>query len=508
MDYTTTTAIENIQRILEFMQHTYPWITLLLLLATVLIVMMQEKRRRALRLERSEEEARIHSLPGLSEADREQLLMAAAPLPHSKEAYPLPDLPLRLTSALAKVFGLLKIVLLGGAAYVLTRIVRMPERELTAEHPVIFSLLIAGMILLSMLQIIASTRVTRGSNRARRFLIFMAVLELGTMMQYPGMAHAVLWRIIIGSMAAYMLWALLLRSRAQTAITHQAKPTPLWKKTAILVLCLLSFIQKPIHIEMNTTASNSYKEIELVSVIGGGGATLPIQQVILQAGDPSTETWHLMKHLDRTLQMPTVLIEFGKTVPHSMDVTDLYLLVSKSLDINKEQPPKTESNIPIEVLKLIGKESPEIAQIYTTQPSGDEEIAFEIATVLTRPTFLRTLFRDKIQKINDSDVRLNLSAEYSTGDRAEAIDEIGDSASERLNEYITERNRDPSVEELPDILAAVETESLPAPNLAFMTNAVFVARTYTPLAEINLYHLGKFEPECVGVVSNQRRLEI
>lgn len=168
--------LNQIEQTIEFMKNAFPWISLLVLLITVVGVALAEKRK--LILQHSGEEERINKLEELDAGQKERLLKAAAPLPQSLEAYPLPDLPQRLVAALCKVSGLLKLVLLLGTGYSLARIASMPNATRSCTHPILWGAFVSLLIALAVLQIWASTQVTRGSNKARRYLLFMAILDL------------------------------------------------------------------------------------------------------------------------------------------------------------------------------------------------------------------------------------------------------------------------------------------------------------------------------------------
>ncbi len=509
MDYSTAMAMESMQTMQEFMRNSYPWICLLVLLVTILVVMVKEKRRRALLLEQSEEEARIRSLPDLDEADKERLLASAAPLPISKEAFPLPDVPLRLVSALAKVFGFLKIVMLVGAAYILARISEMADGPGTfsssSTHPILFSLLIIVLVILSVLQIIASTRVTRGSNRARRFLIFMAVVELGPMIQDPTMVHATLWHGIMVAMSACMLWVLLLRPRAQAAIMHNAGTTRLWQKAAILVLAIACLLSPPFDLKLSMNAENTFQRIDSsMGSSSNNGITLPITRIHLLAGDESKETMELMEQLQAKSSIPVELVSFGQAVPQALSGHDLVLLVSKTLDQEKAKEPEPQPQLPKSVMKILAKEDPGFAGFFQPQPSGDAEIAFRVETPFAHNNFASRPNRQicRLYEMDSPDISISVRAEYSRGNRDKAMDELGDSVEQNVANYLRSRNEKCVVSALPEPLA-IEPDTMAQPNLSFVSNAVQVAHFFTPEQQINLYRLPDNSPEFLTAISNE-----
>ena len=104
---------------------------LVLSLVTVSFVFM-EKRRRKISLQLSPESKEIDELyrtGKISEEEAGKLKRNANALPEVKEDYPLPDIHLRLTAALAKVFSLLKIILILSNVFIFYLIWRMPTGE-------------------------------------------------------------------------------------------------------------------------------------------------------------------------------------------------------------------------------------------------------------------------------------------------------------------------------------------------------------------------------------------
>ncbi len=500
MDFSTIMAIDSLQQTMEFMQHKFPWISLLVLLFTALSVMLAEKRKRTLLLEQSEEEARIQALPDLSDAQKEQLLKAAAPLPATKEAFPLPDVPLRLVSALSKVFGFLKIVLFLGTIYSMSRIAQMPDSTMSASHPVLGYFLIAGFIGLAVLQIVASAKVTCGSNVARRFLIFMAVLELGTAVQESDLPYAILWRMIIIAMSSYTLWVLLLRKHAQEFVTYRFVPTRVWQKVTILSLCLLSLVTTPFEFNGKARMDHSFHKIESSnSSSSNHGITLPITRIYLQAGDASAETEMLMSDLKEKLKTPVELIGFGQVSSHTMRGGDLYLLVSKTLD--KKKPKKPGSQIPRKIRNIIMKEDPEFAKFFQPQSSGDREMAFEIEAPFAHRYFAWGHGRPEIYQMNSLDLHNSLSAEY-TGSRKKILGDLGDAAAKEINKFVSQQNGNQNVSALPSLLST-EPESLPEPSLDCMVNAICEARFFSPQQQINFYRIAENCPESIKAVSNE-----
>jgi hypothetical protein len=501
MNFEAMMALDGLQRSMEFMREIFPWMSLLVLLFTVLGVMCVEKRKRSLLLEQSEEEGRIRAMPNLSDAEKERLLKAAAPLPESREAYPLPDVPLRLVSALAKVFGLLKIILFLGAIYSIVRILQFPEATRSVSHPGLTGLLVAGFIVLSIVQVMASMRVTRGSDMARRFLIFMAALDLNLVVWEFDLPRAVLWRLMIVAMSGCVLWVLLLRKNARASVVCDGSPPRLWQKAAVLVLCVLSCWPSVFELDLTVSANRSFHELKTFMSSGGNGG-LPVERVILQAGDAGEETRALMRRIKAGLEAPVELLEFGQLPERALGGADLYLLVSQTLDVKKEKPPENASSLDPGILKLLAKNHPDMAYAFGPQRSGDREIAFEIETPFSRPPFLRPTWQTKLKWLEAADLRINLKSEYAQNDREEAVAEIAADAVQKLNAFARMRNEKAVVPVLPEVLS-VEPEPLPALALECMTNCVLVTRYFCPQTEINLYRFAGGEGDVLGTVSNQ-----
>ena len=499
-DLSILSKVDSMINVVEFMQHIFPWIALLFLLFTTVIVMLAEKRRRALVLDQSDEEKRIRALSDIGEAQKEELLKAVASLPSTKEAFPLPDLPLRLVSAFSKVFGFLKILLLLGSAYSLSRIARMPNSTLTSTpSPVIVFLVIGGFIVFAIGQIVASRKVTRGSNGARRILIFIALLDLGASIGNQGMSYAGLWRATLILMSGYTLWILFFRKQAQEFVTYHFSPTRIWQKITVLCLCLLFAISTPFDFTTNVRTTNSCSNVESNWSMGStSGITLPISRVYLQAGDASRETLTLMQYLKEKIKTPTELIEFKQPFSHTIMDGELYFLVSKTLDQKIEFTPP---QLPRSIRKKLIKSDPNLGSFFQPHLEGEWEIAFKIETPFSFYHFVYGSGNQKILPTNRSDIQNRLSATY-TGSRQKILDSLGDSAAKDFNKYISDRDNLKTTRALPDFLTP-KREPLAEPPLDCMTNAIRMANYTSPAQQISLYCLSKNNPETVEAISNQ-----
>lgn len=497
---TTSMTINSLSQILMFMQHVFPWISLLVLFLTAVIVMLKEKRKRAFCLEQSEEEARIRALD-IDEAYKEQLLKAAALLPVSKEAFPLPDLPLRLVSALAKVFGWLKLVLQFGAVYSMMRIRILPGSTRTIDGPVVVGvLLLLEFILLAVLQIAASTRVTRGNNLARRFLIFMAVLDLGTVMYDPNMAYALLWRAILVAMSAYTLWALVLRKGAQEAVTYHAVSTRQWQKAVLVIVSLFFVFTTPFDTKVETRNTSHKLETNTSSGDHEPAIKLPILRIYLQAGDESRATTDLMENIKENLTVSAELLAFDQAALHTICGGELLLLVSKTLDQQKEK--QSGEKVDRKFLKMLAKADPEMARRFYPQPSGDKKIAFEINTPFNYQNFSWKSDGSDLLPMSSLDLQITTSAEYNRGSRESTLEALGKDVAKNINGYISKHNAKTIITSLPEALT-VEPEPLPPPAYGFMTNACLKASYVDHQQQINLYKAGEYSSNAFLTVSNE-----
>ncbi|MDF7800595.1 hypothetical protein P4C99_14050 [Pontiellaceae bacterium B1224] len=499
MDAETMMTMDGLSRMIEFMRDAFPWISLLALLITIVGVMLKEKRKRAFVLEQSGEEARIEALPDLSAEQKEQLLKAAAPLPATKEAFPLPDLPLRLVSALCKVFGLLKIVLLLGSAYMMMRIASGPNPTKDNEHPIVFFILVTLTVVLAVAQIVASTKVTRGGNGARRFLIFMAVLELGGAVRAPGMAFESVWIFILITMSAYTLWVLLFRKRAQRAVLWEFAPTRLWQKVAVLILCILSFTTELFNFSMETTATNSNVRLESNSSSSEvGGIIMPIERIVLRAGDPSKDTLALMRLLQEELNVPTEVLGFDAAPSSSLSGGDMYLLVSKAVDGKVKKPQNEMSRT---TLRHIAKDNPGIADLFS-RPFAADEIAFTIQTPFSHDSFTPLSGKWAMHCMSAADIKLTQRAEYTTLSRDQVLEKIADAVAKTFNTHIQQCTEKVSLLEFPEALAG-EPEPMPAPELVCMADAVPLGSYFSPQQQISCYRVSAFSDEALVAVSNE-----
>jgi hypothetical protein len=468
--------------LLKFMQHIFPWISLVVLLLTALIVVVTEKRKRVLRLEQSEEEARIQSLD-IDEAQKKQLLKAVAPLPDSKEAYPLSDIPLRVVSALAKVFGFLKLVLLCGGLYSVFRISAVPGSTRTVDGALPFVVLFV-FVLLAVLQIVASVQLTRGKNRARCFLIFMAVTDLASTLSSYDMAYAGLWRAILVAMSACTLWVLAFRRGARSVVSLHATPSRLWQKAVVVVFGLLLALPSPfkarpvaLNISYSTTST-------MMSSSQVDGLILPISRIYLMAGDDSRATAGFMDELTGHLAVPTESIAFEQSAPRTICGGDLLLVVSRTLDGKK-------------VDKSAGEDA-----VSGSELSENEELEFKVNSPFGERSFAWAVRGSDLIGISSSNLELDVSAEHSRGSRKKNMEKLAKDGAEKLNAYLLEWNEKATIRALPDELA-VEPEPLPVPEVGFMSDAVLKARYCTPKQQINLYQLTQYSEEARVAVSNE-----
>ncbi len=494
MDAVTFFEISALQQMMDFLRDVFPWISLMVLLLTTLSVALAEKRRRKLVLERSVEQERIEALEHLGAEEKERLLRAAAPLPEIREAYPLPDLPLRLVSALAKVFGLLKILLLSGFVFSSMRMAANPEFSREGTHAAVMVLLLGVMIVLSVMQIAASAQVTRGGNKARRFLIFLAVIEFGGAIQVPGMPFEFLWRGIMVVMSAYTVWVLLLRKQAQSALLQAFVPTRGWQKAAVVVLCVLSLAGD--RMKLNASASNHRLESSC-SRTENHGITLPINRVVLQAGDDSAETRKLLELLETAFAVPAERVAF-EAVPSGPITADvLYLLVSKTVDERNDQPKWVGGKA---LWNTIAKEHPEMAGLMV-QANLDHKIGFNIQTPFSQDFFVPR-GGSNLRHVSSPSIRLAQSAEYSGKGRDAILADIAGAVAKTFNQSIRQRKEKALLRTLPGALL-VEPEPLPAPDVACMEGAAAEAGCFVPEQQLQLYRLGDFSAEGFAAVSNQ-----
>jgi hypothetical protein len=495
MDAVTVFELSGLQQMMDFFRNIFPWLTLLLLLITAVGVALGEKRRRKLVLARSVEQERIESMENISAAERARLLRAAAPLPDVREAYPLPDLPLRLVSSFSKVFGLLKILLLSGFIFSCARLAANPGASRDGTYAGVMLLLVAVMIGLAVGQIAASAQVTRGSNKARRFLLFLAVIEFGGAVRVPGMPFEALWLIILFAMSAYTVWVLLLRTKAQSAVMHAFAPTRVWQKGTVLALCLFSWVCCE-QLKLNTTASNQRLESNS-SITENHGITLPITRVVLQAGDDSDDTRQLMDLLADAFDVPVERVAFGAVPFGRMSTDALFLLISKVVDERNKRPRRDGGE---KIWRAMAKENPEMAGL-VGQTSLDHKIGFNIHTPFSSE-FFAAQGHSMLRHMSSPSIRLTQSAEYSGKSRAEILEDIAAAVAKTFNQSMRQRKDKALLSALPDALM-VEPEPLPMPELDAMENAVHEAGYFAPEQQIQLYRLNDFSMENYTAVSNQ-----
>ena len=111
----------ELKNICFFLSCYFPGIALLSLSSVTIVLAVLEKRKRKLKLLASTEEKQIDELLAqntINQQEANELKKAINALPEIVEEYPLPDIHLRLTAALAKTYSFLKILLLSSVLFI------------------------------------------------------------------------------------------------------------------------------------------------------------------------------------------------------------------------------------------------------------------------------------------------------------------------------------------------------------------------------------------------------
>mgnify|MGYP002546973518 CR=1 FL=1 len=157
-----------------------------MIVCTVLLI-RRDRYCRKLALAESPEAAEIRALAASGAVTPEEagkLLAGCNALPAVRETSPLPDLPLKLVSAFGRIYSTMKIVMLAGV-FAAFRAVHLAasapgfrgEYEYRAENLPLLLGVSGAVLILAVLEFIASVRLLHGSFAARNYLIFNWILN-------------------------------------------------------------------------------------------------------------------------------------------------------------------------------------------------------------------------------------------------------------------------------------------------------------------------------------------
>ncbi len=237
----------------------------LTLLITFTILFFTEKRSRKLILKQSREVERINNLADIDDVEKKHLIDALNCLPEVIEEYPLPDVPLRLTAKISKFYALFKLTML--VLYVIffsfmaSQIisgVKFNQSHSYAEVIIIFCTV--AIVILAIFELIMAKKLTYGSFKARRFLIFSWLFNPFLIFMVFSSQTKFITMPIIFILAIFCLWTLFLRNGAKKAISF-AENKEFSKKIKIVfsfVVVVLTIVNLSFKF-FNVTLTNSFQ---------------------------------------------------------------------------------------------------------------------------------------------------------------------------------------------------------------------------------------------------------
>ena len=303
-----------IQKLCAFISNQFPLLALISLLTITIILVFREKRRRKLTLLIPKENEQIDELlknKAINEKEAEKLKKAANALPEVVEEYPLPDIHLRLTAALAKTYSLLKVLLLIANAYIFYIIWQIPAsvnatKTFKAENAWLLIIMYSLFILLSIAQFTASIYLTRGGSKSRMIIAFIWLLDLALLPMALSGVNSIFYSIVAITACGYSLWVLYLRRNAGTYIDFKAKtPNKIMKMVVALIflLCLscgVFFVSSKIKYKYIATSTKTTSKASICSSSSNNCSTL--NKVAIIASSPDKETTELALSIFNTLQ--------------------------------------------------------------------------------------------------------------------------------------------------------------------------------------------------------------
>ncbi len=368
--------LDFIIKICFFMSNRFPYIALVVLVALAVMIALKERRRKLL-LSASKESEAIDQMQNNGEITKEQandLKRAANPLPEVTEEYPLPDLHLRLASSLTMAFNVLKILLVLSNIFIFSMIFHnikqfsdKPGIQTTyhADKPWVLVIMLSTIVILSIIQIIAAFKITRGSLKSRyviTFLWFIDLVFLGAILS--GTDNITALAVSVGA-CSYTVWVFFLRKQAGKFISTSAKDESNSIKYSIVGLIIAAlfigqyFIKSEIKYKFITTGSQTVCTSTLSS--GSRNNCSSLNRVAIITYDNDSGVIQFANELYKKLKKQFPLLKFaklktGKSFPDGTIKFDQYIIVSKAkviLPKESELPDDLPDFIKNQILKDI-----------------------------------------------------------------------------------------------------------------------------------------------------------
>ncbi len=360
--------IFDLKSICFFLSCYFPGIALLALLSVTIVLAVLEKRKRKLKLLASTEEKQIDALLAqntINQEEAKQLKKAINALPEIVEEYPLPDIHLRLTAALAKTYSFLKILLLSSVMFIFYVIYKTGQQavenatatsKITMNNPWMFVIVTSLLITFAVIQFIASIRLTRGSKLSQWTIMIIWLIDLAFLPIALINANNLIHFFVAISAGAYSIWTLYLRKSAGKFIRINASPVSQAKKSvmvAIFIGCIAfgvfrvnshyfySSTETASQSQLMSSRRNDVSSISRIAVV----ATAPDKASSLLAG----EIYQSLKK-----QLPEIeftYLKYGNSFTSGMTKFDLFIFVRKTKTVSSKK-----LNLPAPALKCINRE--------------------------------------------------------------------------------------------------------------------------------------------------------
>ena len=356
-----------IQKVFIFVSNQFPLLALISLLTITIILVFREKRRRKLILLNPKENEQIDELlknKTINEEEAEKLKKAANALPEVVEEYPLPDIHLRLTAALAKTYSLLKILLIISKFYLFSLIwLKIPSATMTQTFEIqnlwLGTTILFLLVLFSVIQFIASIHLTRGGGKSRKLIAFIWLFDLAFLPIVLSIINITLYSIVAITTCAYSIWVLLLRNNAESHVSFEAKtPNKIMKPIFVFIFlaCLVSgifFIKSDIKHTFTYTFNNTVSRAEIGSSSSNNCSTL--NKVAIIASSPEQETAELATKVFNSLQkqfpkLKFKYLKFGESFPKNEIKFDQFVFINKTKIVKAQKA--DNSDIPEAIRKI------------------------------------------------------------------------------------------------------------------------------------------------------------
>ncbi len=347
-----TATIQFIHTVFNFVIHQFPAIVLFILLGAILYFALTEKRKRQLVLTASQEEQRLKDLVDAGKLSHESaniLLEAALSLPEVHEAYPLPDIHLRLTSAFTKIFSIFKIMLVTSKVALVAVFPLLSEKVggkatiYASKHAnIIFSLIFIIIVILSITHFRKSMLITRGNSKAAAWvagiwlfdLLFLRFVLLG--------ADNSVFIFFAVFTAVYALWVLVWRNGARSFLSNSSVSVQGWvvQFTFILFLGLTytgifvmpasyntQFTQQQSDINFDFSTVSPHSKIESIHLIQAtqGNNTKNFTELLVSVLKEKLPNMDISKQ------------EYGTISKESINLASGMVLVVSEVDLQKDQ---------------------------------------------------------------------------------------------------------------------------------------------------------------------------